>query len=78
MPILYKGYEIKSTSIQLQEKDKWTTSVSITQHTGDHATIFPFSAGNTFGTKEDADAHSINFGKQIIDGNYPGLSLSTK
>jgi hypothetical protein len=35
----------------------------------------PFSASNTFKTKEEAIAHCYNFGKEIIDGKYENCTL---
>jgi len=77
MSIMHKGYEIKSTSIKLQEKDKWTTSVMILKHDSGGVSTLPFSTSNTFDTKEEADTHSVNFARQIIDGHHEGLSVST-
>jgi hypothetical protein len=34
-----------------------------------------FYCKEVFDTKEDEDAHSINLGKQIVDGEHPDLNL---
>ena len=66
--IQYKGYTINANPEQLTETNRWTVNISIEKHHGDRVTDKPFSASNTFASKEEAIEHCLNFGKQIIDG----------
>jgi len=75
MTIEYKGYEITPISNQFEDSGEWTVGVSITKHRGSDSSLKPFSASNTFLTKEEAVAHSIEFGKKIINGEQPGVSI---
>lgn len=75
--ITYNGYELSPASEQLAESDEWSLRVSIVKHRDpQHITNQQFFSGaNTFSTREEAEAHSIEFGKRIIDGQQPGLSI---
>lgn len=66
--IQYKGYTINANPEQLTETNRWTVNISIEKHHGGRVTDKPFSASNTFTSKEEAIEHCLNFGKQIIDG----------
>ena len=74
----YKNYELKSASIQLAETKKWTLSITISNLKAKQSdvTFQTFNAKNTFDTKEEADVHSYNFGKEIIDGKHPNAKLN--
>lgn len=78
MPIIkYKDYEISPASEYLVESGKWSLRVSIVKHRDSHGVTNQqfFSGRNTFSTREEADTHCIEFGKMIIDGQQPGLSV---
>ena len=72
----YKGYGIEPLCQKLKNQDKWTLEVVIIRHCGDQTNVRPFSAANTFPTKEQADAAAIDLGKKIIDGSIPGMSVA--
>lgn len=74
MSIIYKTYEIKPIPLQLEDSKEWTTAVCIAKNHGGHLNERPYTASNTFKTKNEADKHSIEYGKQIIDGKCKGLS----
>jgi hypothetical protein len=73
--IFYKGYLITVTPDQLADNHKWTTHVVISRDRGHSVTMKPFHASNIFDTKEQAIEHSLNFGIQIVDGQYKNCSL---
>ena len=77
MEIKYKGFELSSASLHLTDFDSWTPSVSIMKHhDARHETLeCTYRASNTFKTKEEADKHSINYGKEIIDGKHQSVSI---
>ena len=64
----YKGYVITAIPDQLAESGRWTVKVSIEKHSPSGVMQRPYSAANTFPTEEEAIKHSLNLGKQIIDG----------
>ena len=77
MSVSYKKYQLDSASYQLQDSKEWTTSVSISilsDFKGNFQSL-DFHASNRFKNKKEADFHSINYGKEIIDGKHPDAKL---
>ena len=70
----YRGYIINPVPDRLST-GKWTTNVRISKHRDDGVTERSFSASNEFETEVDAEEGSIDFGKKIIDGEFPGLTV---
>lgn len=68
----YKGYVIEANPHELADDGRWTTNIAIERHDDEGVMAHQFSAANTFASKEEATAHCINFGRQIIDGQVPG------
>ena len=75
MTVRYKDYDLDSASAKSYGKDEWMTSIHINKLSSDGYQTQPFYCKEAFETKEEADDHSINLGKQIIDGNHPTLKL---
>ena len=77
MRVSYKKYQLDSASYQLHDSKEWTTSVSISIVSDPQGNFqsLTFHASNRFKTKEEADFHSINYGKEIIDGKHPNAKL---
>ncbi len=75
--IAYKGYEIESEAQKLKHRDEWTLKVTIIKHDDGRRETRqrPFSASNTFPTREEANAEAIRLGKKIIDGNVQDMSV---
>ena len=73
----YRGYLLRSKSIQLVESNRWTLEVTVSLHkdSGAEPGEQTFSSENTFSSKEMADMESIIFARKIIDGEIPGLSI---
>lgn len=78
MSINYKNYVLESASVQLSETKKWRPYITIInpKDIGGIAHAQKFHVQDTFNTKEEADAHSYNFGKEIIDGKHPDAKLT--
>ncbi|KAA3597295.1 MAG: hypothetical protein D8M57_06245 [Candidatus Scalindua sp. AMX11] len=76
MSIRYKDYDLDASSAKSYEKDEWMTSIHISQLSSDGYKAQPFYCKEAFGTKEEADEHAINLGKEIIDGTHPTLKLT--
>ncbi len=77
MAINYKDFELSSAPYQLAESDGWELRVVITKHHDSRGETLTksFTGKNTFKSKEEAEAHAIEFGKQIIDGNFPEFTI---
>jgi len=77
MGFIYKGYLLRSKSIQLVESNRWTVEVTVSHQKdlegkpGEQT----FSSENTASSKEMADMDGIIFGRKIIDGEIHGLSI---
>jgi hypothetical protein len=74
--IPYEGFWIDPAPYQLAETMKWKIQVYIRRDTGSAITSKYFIASDTFDTEEEAEYHSINFGKDIIDGKIPSCSVN--
>ncbi len=73
-----EDFEIIPASQQLTDTGEWTLRVLIKKH-HDYQDITNhqfFDGKNTFPSKVEADAHSIEFGKRIINGEQPGLNIT--
>ena len=71
----YKGYEIHAAPYQLADSGEWTINIHIFHDRGDEIRTRPFSAGNSFKTRDEAVAHCFNFGKLIIDGKSENCTV---
>jgi hypothetical protein len=71
----YKDYDLDSSSAKSYGKDEWMTSIHVNKLSSDGYQTKAFYCKEAFETKEEADDHSINLGKQIIDGTHPTLKL---
>ena len=74
--ISYEGYVIKSIPGELTPSSGWKVYIKIWRETADEQNHKSFFVAESFVTREDAFAHGFNFGKQIIDGEAKGLSVS--
>jgi hypothetical protein len=63
----YKGYVLEANPRQL-ENGLWSLNVNIESHFGGGVDVQPYSAENCYTTKEMAIAHSLNLGRQIVNG----------
>jgi hypothetical protein len=77
MGFIYRGYSLRSKSIQLVDSHRWTLQVTVSLHkdSGGEPREQTFSSENTFSSKEMADTEGIIFARKIIDGEIPGLSI---
>ena len=75
MTTRYKDYDLDPSSAKSYDKDEWMTSIHVNKLSSDGYRTKAFYCEEAFETKEEADNHSINLGKQIIDGTHPTLKL---
>jgi len=75
--IRYKGFELSPAPYQLHDTGKWEVRITITRHHDARGETLEkqFSASNTIETKEDAERHALEFGKQIINGEHETFSV---
>ena len=71
----YKGYEIQATPHQLANSGKWEINIQIFHDLEDEMGLRQFSSSNSFKARDEAVAHCINFGKQIIDGKIENCTV---
>ena len=78
MGFFYKNYLLRSKSVQLSEKDRWTLEVTVNLKNSQEgeAKEQTFSSEKTFTTKELADMEGIIYARKIIDGEIAGLSVN--
>ncbi len=76
--VQYKGYELSPAPYQLADSGEWELRVVVTKHHDSRGETLekPFSGKSTFKTREEAEIHSVEFGRQIIDGKYPEFTLN--
>jgi len=76
---IYKNHLLRSKSVQLSERDRWTLEVTVVRNYGSEgATEQTFSSEKTFHSKEIADMEGIMFARKIIDGEINGLSIEDR
>ncbi len=77
MGFIYKGYLLRSKSVQLSESDRWTLEVTIVRKNGPESEMREqtFSSESTFPSKEVADMESIIFARKILDGEISGMAF---
>ena len=71
----YGGFIILAVPYQRADDNRWTLNLQIELHTGDRVVSRSFSTIDTFETREEAVGHCFQFGRRIIDGAEPGLSV---
>ncbi len=73
--LFYKGYEIRAVPNQLRDSGEWTVNIQIWRDELSAMNIKPFSATNSFPTREEAVQQCFWFGRKIIDGEIDGCSV---
>jgi hypothetical protein len=75
--VKYKGFELSPSPYQMKATGEWSVRVTITKHHNSRSETLEkrYTATNTYPERLDAERHSIEFGKRIIDGLQQGLSV---
>jgi hypothetical protein len=77
MKVRYKNYILESASTRSPKTQKWSIAITISNQSKQGAVNFQtFYASNLFDTQKEADIHSYNLGKEIIDGKHPTAKLT--
>ena len=74
---LFSRHQLLPAPYQLADSGEWELRIVVTKHHDDRGETLqkPFTGKNTFKTREEAEIHAVEFGKQIIDGKYPEFTL---
>ncbi len=72
----YKAFEIHAAPYQLADSGEWQVNLHIFRHRESESKSRNFSAGNSYKTLEEAVKHSVQLGKQIIDGQSASCSVA--
>jgi hypothetical protein len=80
MGFIYKRYLLRSKSVYLEKRDRWTVQVTVSLYkdSSGEPREQTFSSENTFSSKAMADMEGIMFARKIIDGEINGLSIDDK
>ncbi len=70
--VQYKGFVIEADP-ELLETGQWSTFVEIHRHSGSRVSSKVFRESPTYKTWEEAIIGCLEFGKLIIDGEFPDL-----
>jgi len=72
--INYQGFIIDPTPVHFHSGE-WNTDVWIRIHRGEDTSSRNFNTRDTFPTQEEDVAHSLQFGRDIIDGNVEDCTV---
>ena len=72
--VIYKGYVLHPVPYPRPNK-KWSMDVCIMKDIHSKTRTRTFYSSTLWDTKEEADAHSIAFGRQIVDGEVEGVTI---
>ncbi len=71
----YKGYVLRAEPVEI-DPIRWAPAVVIERRVGgEDVKRGPYEAEGTRLTEDEAIASSLAFGRQIVDGRHPDLSL---
>jgi hypothetical protein len=74
--IEHNGFFVNARPCQLAEDGRWTVGVTIDRTDFERTLTYAFgSAGVTCGTEIEAVTRSLDFGKRVVDGQFPRLRL---
>ena len=71
----YRDYVIQADPTKLDRPIRWSIAVVIERHHAGKVTRVRRVLSETRPTKDEANASSLEFGRQIVDGQHPDLSL---
>jgi len=67
----YKGFQIIPKPHELRDSHKWTLVVHLMRHN----VVRAYYARNTYDSRSDAISGCLAFGRDIIDGRVPSISV---
>lgn len=72
----YKGYTLTPTPHLLTKNNEWQVHVLIAKDRKGDTIYQDFPAKDAFISEEEAITHSLEFGRQIVDGRFPEFKLA--
>jgi len=75
MTVKYGSYAIRSLPLRRRDNSQWKIEITIFWEHDGIITMRPFTSESNCQTEERADISGIRYGRQIIDGHVPGVSL---
>jgi hypothetical protein len=73
--VQYKGFVINPVPEELAESGHWTVDVEIENHRSSKVESKIYYSGKSCPTKDQALRYCFEYGRQIIDGEIPDLSV---
>ncbi len=73
--VTYRGYTIQPALRHLVDTDQWELNVFISWSAEDEEESRHFCIAGRFASENEATAHCIKYGQEIIDGKIPDLSV---
>jgi len=77
MTVRHGGHTIEPAPYQLADNLRWAVSAYILVDIDNRTTSTQFTASLQCHTREEAMRHSIEYGRQLIDGKVPGVPTMT-
>lgn len=71
---IYEGYLLRASVRKLPD-GKWNTCVLIRRELPNDTLEKIYTATDTWTSENEAEKHSLNYGKQIVDGEAANASL---
>jgi hypothetical protein len=71
----YEGFLIEALPNLLRDSNRWTVNGQIAYDRRGTVKTRSFSGADTFESEEEAVLHTLELGRQIIEGRVPGLSV---
>jgi hypothetical protein len=71
----HNGFLVHACPTQLAEDGRWSLGITIEHRDRQHASASYGSVRTTCGTEWEATLRSLDFGKRVIEGEFPKLRL---
>jgi hypothetical protein len=71
--VSYKNHEIHAAPEQLADNLKWTVSAHFWNYAHNGISARTYTASMLCDSREEALAHSVIYGRHLIDGKVPGV-----
>jgi hypothetical protein len=75
-PVEYKGYVINPAPYPYSDPERYSVRAMIARHSGQDVNVRPYDSGTFCDTRAEAEERSIEFAKQVIDGQVKDVSIA--
>ena len=73
--LTYEGFTVSAKIEPAEDTDLWAAVLTITRGEGSDTESWIVSAGDTYGSKEEAKRRCFDFAREMIDREMKGCSL---